>query len=831
MPQSLTLQIAGLHTSLNELSSVPPGALLKADNIDIIKDNVAQPRRGFERLSAGYSTTTDRTDAMFFYQDKQFAHHGTLYAATTLSYLSAGTWNSSGTFSGPDTNIRMKFLEANQNLYFTSSTGIQKIDAYDATPALSGADKGLDIDATIDGTTGGFLLAEYRVAYRLLWGEKDANDNLILGAPTGRTDVKNTHATNADDVTVVSTVPSGVTTSWFYQLYRSSQVDNSASDVQPSDELQLVFEGNPTTTDIDTNGYITINDIVPDELRGATIYTAASQEGLAYQNERPPMGQDITVFRDVTFYANTTSKHRYYLTLTAVGGTSGISAGDTLYVGGITYTGAASETIATPEFKVTSGGSVSQDIKDTMFSLVRVINRHASSTVYAYYLSGPDDLPGKILLEERGIGGDAFSVRSNIATCWNPSDIQASGDTELSSNDRFKNGLNWSKPYQPESVPLVNQVQVGSKDSAILRILPLREALLIFKEDGIYRLTGYYPNFEVELLDSSARLIGQDTPAILNNQIYCLTDQGVVTVTDSVKIISRPIEQALLELIADDLALVKKTSFGVSYETDRKYYLFLVGDSGDTSPVESYVFNVFTNAWTKHTVPASAGIVEENSLYLGDTGSEYILKEKKNFSYLDYADYSLTTAISSITSTTLGISSSVDSMSVGDIIWQSATLFATITATDNITSEVTIDSDPGFTVAACDHLTSIATDIQWVPEDLGNPGITKQNHTVEFMFKQDFRGTAYLATESDLSFFEETVPISGLGNGLWGLFAWGGEPWGGVALKRSVRQWIPRNKQICSLLTISFRHAWGFSPWQLQGVTVFGEQGSERVTR
>jgi len=831
MSQSLTLKIAGLHTSLNELSSVPEGALLKADNIDIIKDHVAQPRRGFERLSAGFSTSTDRMDATFFYQAKQFGHHGTQYTAGELSYFDSGSWTSSGNFTSPAADIRIKFLEANQNLYFTSSTGIQKLDIYTGTPGLSGADKGLDIDATLAGSGSGFLAVSYRVAYRILWGKKDENDNLILGAPTGRTDVKNTSG-NTDDIDVATTIPAGVTTDWFYQLYRSSQVDNSSAEVQPNDELQLVFEGNPTAGEI-TAKTLTISDVVPDSLRGATIYTAATQEGLAFQNERPPMSHDLASFRDVTFFANITSKHRYYLTLTAVGGTNGISATDTLYLGGITYTGASTETIATPNFKVENSGSlsVSQQIKDTMFSLVRVINRHESSTVYAYYLSGPDDLPGKILIEERGIGGAAFSIRSNIATCWNPSDIPTSGDTEQSSNDRFKNGMMWSKPFQPESVPLVNQTQVGSKDSSILRILPLKEALLIFKDEGIYRLTGYYPNFETELLDSSAKLIGQDTPAILNNQIYCLTDQGVVTVSDSVKIISRPIEQDLLELLADDLSLVKKTSFGVSYETDRKYHLFLVGDSGDTTPIESYVFNVFTNAWTKHTVGAGSGIVYENNLYLGDSGSEYVLKDRKNYSYLDYADFGFSTSITVIASNVITLLSNVDNTTVGDIIYQSDSLFATITAIDTINSTVTVDTEPGFTVASCDILTSVATDIQWIPEVLGNAGITKQFHTMELLFKKDFNGTGYFAVESDLSQYEELVTVEGLGNGLWGLFGFGNQPWGGVALKRPVRQWVPRNKQIASQLTVSFRHAWGYSPWELEGITIFANQGSDRTTR
>lgn len=829
MGQELNLKIAGLFTAPNELSSVPSGALLKADNIDIVKDNIAEPRRGFDRLSAGYTDVLDRTDATWFYQTKQFAHHGTLGAATKLSYFSGGAWNSVGTYSAPTASTRIKPLFSNQNLYFTTSAGIKKLDAYNGTVKSSGAYKALDIDSALNAAGSGFLAINYRVAYRVVFGYKDANDNTILSAPSGRTSIKNTGATTKD-VDNTFTIPSGVTTDWFYQIYRSAQIDNSSADIEPNDELQLVYESNPTSGQI-TAGYITVTDNVPDALRGAIIYTAATQEGIAYQNEQPPMAQDMCLFRNCAFYANTTSKHRFNLTLIAVGGSSGIAANDTITIGGITYTGKAAETIASAEFKVFTSGSASQNIRDTAYSLVKVINRHSSSTVYAYYLSGGDDLPGKILLEERSIGGASFAITTSRATCWNPTDIPTSGTATSSSNDRFLNGLMWSKPFQPEAVPLVNQTRVGSEESEILRIVPLREAILIFKDEGIYRLTGSYPSFDVELLDSSAKLIGRETPAILNNQIYCLTDQGVSVVSDGVQIISRPIEESIRSLFAASISVVRSTSWGISYETERRYQLFLVENINDTNAKYSFVYNVFTQAWTKHTVAATTGTVYENNMYLGDDDSNYILKDKKSFNYLDYADFGFTDAITSVSGTTLGISGGTDNISSGDVIYQSANVFGIVQSVDPIASTVVMDGEPGFTVAACDILKAIETDIEWCPIDVDNSGLIKQMHTVTFIFKYDYNGTGYLVTKTDISPDEELTPITGLGSSLWGLFNWGEARWGGQNLKRPLRQWIPRNKQYSSQLIVGFRHTWGFSPWELQGVSVFGETGSEKVGR
>lgn len=827
MSQSLNLKIKGLFTSFNEFSEAPEGALLTANNIDILQESIAQPRRGFDRETGGYSDADDRTAALTQFDDKLIAHHGsTIPAADTLSYYDSNTWTSLGTFSAP-TDWRMKFVKANQNLYFTTNAGIYKSDAYNSTPVKAGAYKGLDLVASNSASGSGWLANSDIVAYRVVWGYKDENDNLILGAPSQREQYTNSSG-SAANVSITTTIPAGVTTSWFIQLYRSAAVSSGT----PSEELGLVYETNPTSGDI-TAKTITIVDIVPDSLRGATIYTASSQEGLANGNEQPPLAKDIAVFRDCVFYFNTVSKHRYNLTLIAVGGSAGLAADDTITIGGITYTGKATENIASAQFDVVTGGSAASNISDTALSLVRVINRHSSSTVYAYYLSGVDDLPGKILLEERGIGGASFAVTTSRATCWNPTDIPTSGTASSSTNDTFANGLTWSKPNQPEAVPLPNFAFVGPRNFEGWRSIALRDALYLFKQgEGIYKLSGYYPNFQIDKVDDSANLIAKESCQVLNSQIFCLTDQGVTVVTDSTKVLSLPIEQELRSLVNQNLSTVQSYCFGQAYESDRKYYLFLPSSSGDTSATQAYVYNLFTNSWVRHVLNATCGFIDiDNNFYLGNGVSNYLFKERKNYSFLDYVDFGFTTTITSSASRTLTIDSGFDNVAVGDIIWQSNSLFATIDSVDVASQDFTIESDPGLTLAACTILKAVNTEITWAPVTLANPGIQKQFHTSLLLFKEDFQGSAELGFTSDLSQFEDAVTIEGRGLGLWGMFGWGEEPWGGESLKRPVRQWIPRAKQRASQITVTFRHAYGYSPWQLVGLSLFGPPGSEKIGR
>lgn len=830
----LNLKIAGLFTSPNLYSEVPQGALSEATNIVISQDSIAQPRRGFNSLAG---TLSGASNSLFFYQNKLMAHFGT----SNLSYFNGSGWTAVSTGVTPYSTTKVRPASSNQNLYLTSSTGVIKLDAYNGTIRKAGAPKALDLTASTSASASTWLQDDYRVAYRVVWGYKDANKNLILGAPSGRESFKNT-AGSAKSVSLKTTIPASILSdanyaNWFYQLYRSSEVDNTSSDVEPNDELQLVFEGNPTSTDI-TNKYVVIDDIVPSVLRGATIYTAQSQQGLAFSNEPPPLAADLAVFANTLFYANTTSKHRFNLTLLSVGG-AGIINDDTITIGGIAYTGKASENVASAQFQVVTSGSAAQNIRDTALSLIRVINQHSSSTVYAYYLSGVNDLPGQILVEELSIGGNAFTVTSSRPSAFNPSNLPGT-----SNNDQFQNGVFYSKFQQPEAVPLTNFFQVGSRDKAVLRIVPLRDSLFVFKEDGIWRISeAGASQFQVSQFDSSAKLLATESCAVLNNQIYCLTDQGVATVTETgVSIVSRPIEQTLLDLMGVSLSSVKSKTFGVAYESERSYILFMITNSGDATATQAFVFNTFTNTWVKWELTKTCGVVgsldvtnstQKDILYLGDGSSNVVNTERKNLNYTDFCDKEVAVVISSLDDTEVILTGGADSASVGDILWQSSSIFATILEVDSATQTLTIDANYNFTVAAAKVLKAIPTSIKWVPVTLGNPALLKQFQETQLIFKEFFSGEASASFSTDISISEETVPLMGSGNGLWGRFVWDQSAlWGGDNNARTVRIWVPMHKQTGSYLNIGFSHRYGYASWKLAGVHVLvNTNGSTRGRR
>lgn len=345
---------------------------------------------------------------------------------------------------------------------------------------------------------------------------------------------------------------------------------------------------------------------------------------------------------------------------------------------------------------LSSNISPAQAIDETARALVTAINNNAAEVVNAYYLSGPDDLPGLILLQSRTIDGPSFYLTADSTTTgeeFSPA-LPTSGQSVVSANDIEPNALFYSKFQQPEAVPIVNKFNVGPKDKAIKRILPLRESLFILKEDGIYRVTGQAGSFILDPFDNTSNILAADSAVVLNNQIYMLSTQGVVTISDTgVSVISRPIEDKLDKIASGNFDYVTNT-FGVAYESDRSYLLWTVTNTNDHTPTQMFRFNTFTTAWTRWPISKTCGIVKfsDDKLYLGAGDENFIEKERKDFARTDYADreYDLEILQNGIDGLNIHLSSVTDVI-VGDVLVQ--TQYLTIYKFNQLLKK--LDLDPG----------------------------------------------------------------------------------------------------------------------------------------
>lgn len=676
MAQRVNLKITGLNTNPSQFGA-REGSLKVAKNVNVDSPNTATSRRGFTKYGYDLDETGAGTyNAFFNYEDTIITHFGSgLFKDTGTD----GGWDAfAGSYTAPDSEVKMRSVENNGSFFFTTDNGVYKLDDISNTPALSGIPRAIGFDMVLSGTSG-FFTANTQVAYRVVWGKTDANKVVSLGYPSERGEIANVSSetgeyTETRDVQLTIYIPTGITTDYFFQVYRSGF--SADQNTVANDELQLVYENNPTAAEI-VAGSITFTDNTPDSLRGATIYTAPTQEGIGQANELPPLSVDMTMYKNYCLFANTKTRHRKVLVLLSVGGDSGVDVGDVITIGGVAFTAGIAQDHTTGTFEVALSGTAAENIRDTAKSLVQVINRYASNTVtYAYYTSGFDELPGEMLIERRDLTDSSFDITwdrastgGNLGTMWNP---PLSATPIASDNESKPNRVYISKFNQVDAVPILQYLDAGASNSAIKRILSLRDSTFILKDNGeIWRLTGTDINsFQLLLFDNTTKIIGARTAVVFNNQVFCFTEQGVVSISDSgVAVKSWDIEDKLKTFFADSDFATR--AFAVSYESDRKYILYTGSGNNQENML---VYNSFTNSWTTWDTMAESAFINptDDKMYLGKQDG-YVYKERKNFDKFDFADDDYDVTISTYSGTSVYIRNTTVDVTAGQSLKQGDT--------------------------------------------------------------------------------------------------------------------------------------------------------------
>lgn len=813
----------GLYTYPNPLSQVPPGAMTVAQNIVIDRPGRAGTRRGFN-----YYGTTLPSGAL-----KAFVYNSRLIyycSGGQLAYDSdgAGTWSSySGSYS-PPTNNFINSTQANGNFYFTTNNGVYKLDSLTGTPKRAGVPEGLDVTLAVSGA-GTAVVTNSQVAYALVWGYVDANNNLILGAPTQWAFYINTSG-STNDINVTTTIPDGITTSHFVQIYRTAAT--SSSSIVPGNTFQLAVQYTPNSTDI-SNKYVTVADSTPDSLLGAYLYTADGQPA-NLPNTMPPLALDIATFNGMTFYLNFTTFQQANFTLAATGGSAGLAINDTFTItdtgGALTrvYTAKGSNNFAAQQFAVVTGGTPATNIDTTARNLASCINQDPSNTLwYAYYQTGTNVLPGAIILKARNLQTGAFHLKSSRTTCWTPS-IPSSATTYTSGNTSSPSSFVVSKIAQPESVPIAYMVPVqsGNVSVQLYRALALQDALYLFTNAGIFRVTGSDPSsLQVILFDSSAQLIGLQTPAIVNNSIFYYSSQGICSVSSGGnQILSRNVERDVLQVSV--LSNFTSLAFGCGYESDRKYFLFSPANGSDTLATQAWVYNWLTTSYTLWSRSSSTAIVNPSvdRIFITDSAGN-VFRERKSFTNLDFSDEETAITISSVDTTnrTLTLASSL-AVNIGDVIQQtvSGTQYSCqVSGNNTTTGVVNVSTATGFAAASATVYRSIPTLIEYAPVTCGMADYLKKFSNWKAVFSNANFSALTVSMNSDLYPTPETATLVPQISGGWGAESggFGTAPWGVSVLAGQTIPWNPSlNTAYARWVTIRMALTQAFTSLELDGI-------------
>ena len=242
---------------------------------------------------------------------------------------------------------------------------------------------------------------------------------------------------------------------------------------------------------------------------------------------------------------------------------------------------------------------------------------------------------------------------------WTP-DLSAGVAAE---NERRQNGLYYSLPDEPEAVSAANYLTVGTSGKTIRRIIPQRDRLLVFKEEGTYAVYGDFP-YQVSLVDDTVAILAPDSATAIGSTVIVLTDDGIMAVSEGgIQMISENIDSTLKPYLAAPYRSLTETAFGVGYESEKVFALFVPSLGIDGYGAKAYVYGIEGTpggAWTTWTflAPRLCGRVSSfsDTAYYGLTNSPYLVKDRNTSSTADYEDEANLPILSTVqwASTTLG---------------------------------------------------------------------------------------------------------------------------------------------------------------------------------
>lgn len=681
MEARIELDPKGLVLAPGELSRAP-GAVTVADNLNVEVPGVIRSRQGFARQTNGFGGPAWKFVSTKELGSNLLLNYGTTTAAANLRLGDGATATSAiaGTYTNQPAT-RMQVAVGHRNHYLTTDEGVRRIES-DMSPWAAGLPDALPCDlssVTVLSGAPGFVIADTEsVAYRVTFSKNDQQAIPMEGRPSSRTVVYNNTRTSGYaggvtknvtlrillpslPLTAVAQAPSNLTTAFYVRLYRSQ---SAATGITPSDDMNVVFQAYLTAGQI-TAGYLDVTDSTPEAFRalGDPLYTNASLggdsgvggPGLIQANAAPPRARDVALYAECMFYSDIVYRSSVeFILLSTVAGT-GLTAADTLTIGGIVYTAIAPGAPANNEFQVftvAGGSSASEAVERTIIDLCRCINSSTTNTTtWAFYVSDPDGLPGKIQLLSR-IHGTTFTVAASAhSNAYRP-------QLSLTSTvDAFTNGLAFSKPAQPDAVPEVNVIFLGRDDTALLRMQVLGDSIFLFTDCGIYRLTGRtFEDFQVQEFDLTFRLLGRELVATCDDAIYAWGYEGIARITNAgVEIISNAIEPRLQSAL-NTLGVSWMSAYGwaASYRSRHKVLFGIPETNAVANCSTCLVYDTRMRAWTRWVFTAGNDVnrttghscgatrVSDDLLFLGQwnatNGDSSIFKERLTYAQADYQD-------------------------------------------------------------------------------------------------------------------------------------------------------------------------------------------------
>jgi hypothetical protein len=360
----------------------------------------------------------------------------------------------------------------------------------------------------------------------------------------------------------------------------------------------------------------------------------------------------------------------------------------------------------------------------------------ANLSLFAYAIEDPfgDGAVGTVVIRESNLNGGTFAVTSTRTSALQYG-LNTSGGI-LVEQDARANGLAYSKLDEPEHVPELNYLTVGSESHPIVALTPLRTALLVWKADGLYRVTGSGPdNWRVDLLDSSCRVLNDQCVDVIDDMAIAWTTSGVVMADESgaqsiseglIDFQLRPSAQRVLDGDLCD-AWVKACQ--------AEGFVLVAAPQEDDAPRAPsilYCYVPLTRAWSRWDLPAFCAVESSRNggFFLADDRNDRWNLRQMAEPTATFQGHEGSFLISSVTVADTTVEFAIADAGnwtpqVGDWL-NTSTEFRSITDVTDDGTTYTVTIDEAFTASTALGLTAyeaIISRVQWQAQTAGSPAV------------------------------------------------------------------------------------------------------------
>ena len=393
-------------------------------------------------------------------------------------------------------------------------------------------------------------------------------------------------------------------------------------------------------------------------------------------------------------------------------------------------------------------------------------------------------------------------------------------------SNTYSNRVYFSKQSMPEAVPDINFFDVGTRSNVVRRMIPVRNAMVIFTDEGVYRYSGSSPfDARLDVLDPSHVLVHPDAACGFDNRAFAWTTQGVVSVTGSgIEPLSVNVIQSQLDLLGRSLSVLTAAglartvkTFAFSDETRDFVYLGLPEPTGGLQYcTDVAVWSGRSATWSKYTFTGRYirdGLMAPVSQYAVLAGSD-TADSRLYFQNGDNYDATASITVSAASGTDITILAGYTPQ-VGDAIIQGGVKYLIETVTSPTTFTVHAS---GLAAAAATAYIGFTSAVQFIAKEAQNPGMLKHWMYVTPVFETLKELTRFFVT-----FYTNDDPTAIMLSPV--------VPYSTLSTQRVVRLTPTRQHSRAAELIIKYELRTAMSDWAFSGMSLTYNSGSTRVQR